>query len=131
MIQFLGAYPISGEDLTALPVGDVARGVAYYTQFLGFTVVASDETRATVKRDDVQIGVIRNEHHDPLQAGSCYLEVTDVIAARAELEGRGAKPGPIQVQEYDGDRYRIFFVRECDVLDSHEGYCFCIGHPTE
>ena len=34
------------------------------------------------------------------------------------------------LQEHDGKSYRLFFVRECDMLESHDGYCFCFGQPA-
>ena len=43
MKQFNGVYPISGEDLSALPVKAIAPAVAFYQSVLGFTLVASDE----------------------------------------------------------------------------------------
>jgi predicted lactoylglutathione lyase len=130
MTRFKAVYPISNEDMNALPVKEIGPAIAFYRTVLGFSVVASDSTSAVLKRDDVQIGLIRKADHDPLQAGSCYFAVSDVEALRRELEGKGAKPGATEIQEHDGKDYRLFFVRECDMMESHDGYCFCFGQPA-
>jgi lactoylglutathione lyase len=130
MTLFKGVYPISNEDANALPVKEIGPAIAFYKTVLGFSVVASDAMTAVLKRDDVQIGLIRKTDHDPLQAGSCYIEVSDVEVLRRELEGKGAKPGAIHIQAHGGKNYRLFFVRECDMMESHDGYCFCFGQPA-
>jgi catechol 2,3-dioxygenase-like lactoylglutathione lyase family enzyme len=130
MTRFKAVYPISNEDTKALPVKELGPAIAFYKNVLGFSVVASDSATGVLKRDDVQIGLIRKPDHDPLQAGSCYFDVSDVEALRRELEGNGAKPGAIEIQEHEGKNYRLFFVRECDMMESHDGYCFCVGQPA-
>ncbi len=130
MTHFNAVYPISEEDTNALPVKEIVPAIEFYTSVLGFSVVSSDAKTAMLKRDDVQIGLIQQPDHDPLQAGSCYFGVSDVEALRLELETKGAKPGAIHVQMHDGKNYRVFFVRECDMLEIHDGYCFCFGQPA-
>src|SRR5262245_18090328 len=125
MTTFLSVHPISNEDTQALPVQEIARAVRFYTAVLGFSIVQSNEDAATLKRDEVQIGLVRAAHHDPARAGSCYFSVSDVDALRQELQLRGAKPGAIEVQPHGDKLYRLFFVRECDMLEQHDGYCFC------
>lgn len=92
--------------------------------------MSSDANTAALKRDDARIGLVRQPDHDPRQAGSCYFSVSDVEALREELLGKGARPGAIHVQMHDGKNYRVFFVRECDMLEIHDGYCFCFGQPA-
>ena len=130
MTLFEAVYPISNEDTDALPVKDIEPAIAFFKTVLGFSVDASDSTTAVLKRDEVQIGLIRKADHDPLQAGSCYFAVSDVEALRREFEGNGARPGAIEIQEHGGKSYRLFFVRECDTMESHDGYCFCFGQPA-
>jgi catechol 2,3-dioxygenase-like lactoylglutathione lyase family enzyme len=128
--MFKAVYPISNEDTSALPVGEIDRAIRFYTDVLGFWVVKSDSTTALLKRDDVQIGLVRKADHDPATAGSCYFDVSDVDALRREMESKGAKPGATQTQAHDGKNYYLFFVRECDSRSSHDGYCFCFGQPV-
>jgi hypothetical protein len=40
MRQFTGVYPISGEDLNARPVREIASAVEFYTSVLGFSVLS-------------------------------------------------------------------------------------------
>ena len=95
MVQFEGAYPISNEDLSALPVGDIERAVGFYTRVLGFKATAVTQGSATLVRDAVTIGVVLDHQHDTGKAGSYYIEVSDVDALRHELVASGAQPGTI------------------------------------
>ena len=130
MPTFKSVHAISDADPDALPVRELGPAIDFYTSVLGFAVVSRDTTAAVLTRDGVRIGLTRQPDHDPLRAGSCYIEVDDVEAARRELDGSGAKPGTIKMQQHDGKDFRVFFVRECDILESHDGYCFCFGQPA-
>ncbi len=63
--------------------------------------------------------------HDPGTSGSCSFDVSDVEAPRQEFLDAGAKPGAIEVQEYDGKSFRLFFLKE-----DYDDYCFCFGQPA-
>lgn len=125
MTQFRGVYPISGEDLTALPVKEIGPAVEFYKTVLGFSVVSSDDTTAVLRRDGAQLGLVRNPNHDPREAGSCCFDVADLDAAHEELSGRGLDLGDIRIDEWGGKKYRAFFLRE-----SENGYCYCFSQPA-
>ena len=125
MKQFKGVYPISGEDLAALPVKEIGPAVAFYETVLAFSVVARDETTATLKRDDARLGLVKKPDHKPEEAGSCAFAVTDLDAMRAELEGRGLDLGGIRIDEWGGKKYRVFFLREAE-----NGYCYCFSQQV-
>jgi hypothetical protein len=125
MQQFKGVYPISGEDLSALPVKDVLKAVEFYRTVLDFSVVTSDEARATLKRDGAQLGLVFKPDHKPEKAGSCAFAVTDLDAMHAELDGRGLDLGSIGIDEWGGKKYRVFFLREAE-----NGYCYCFTQPA-
>ena len=118
-VVFRGVYPIGDTDTNALPVKELGPALGYYTQVLGFALVSKQEGRAVLHRDTVTIGLAVNGK-DPEQA-SCYFDVSDVEALRQELEPRGIKPSAIQVDEYGGKAYRVFFAKE------PYGVCFCFG----
>jgi lactoylglutathione lyase len=124
-MQFKAVYPISGEDLTALPVQEIAPAIRFYREQLGFSVVRSDATTAVVRRDDAQLGLVRKPDHQPDQAGSCCFAVSDLEALHTELAGRGGKPGAFGIDEWSGRKYRTFFLRE-----DENGYCFCFSQPV-
>ena len=126
MKQFNGVYPISGEDLSALPVKAIGPAVAFYQSVLGFSVVASDETTATLQRDDVRLGLVQKPHHKPEEAGSCAFAVGDLDAMHRELDGRGLDLGGIRLDEWAGKKYRVFFLREAE-----NGYCYCFSQPAK
>jgi len=121
-VFFKAVFPIGDTDTSALPAKEIGPAVGYYTQCLGFALVASDKTSAVLKRDDVQIGLAVNAR-DPEQA-SCYFSVSDVEALRRELDSKGIRPGAVDVQEHEGKRYRVFFAKE------PYGVCFCFGEPA-
>src|SRR6476646_10568189 len=120
MTRVNGVYPISGEDLTALPVKEIGPAVRFYHETLGFTVVSSDETAAVVMRDEARLGLVRKPDHRPEEAGSCAFAVADLDAVHRELDGRGLDLGGIGTDEWGGTTYRVFFLRE-----GENGYCFC------
>ncbi len=119
---FKGAYPIGDTDTQALPVKDLGPAIGYYTQVLGFSVVAKGEDTAVLRRDEAQIGLAKNGQ-DPEQA-SCYFSVSDVEALRRELDAKGIEPSAIRVDEHQGKHYRVFFAKE------PYGVCFCFGQPA-
>lgn len=125
MKQFLGVSPISGEDLSALPVREVGPAADFYRTVLGFTVLTRDDETAVVRRDDVQLGLVRKPDHRPEEAGSCAFAVADLDAAYRELDGRGLDLGPVGPSEWGGKRYRVFFLREAE-----NGYCYCFNQPA-
>jgi hypothetical protein len=121
-----GAYPISGEDLMALPVQEIGPAVEFYRTVLAFEVVSCDEKAAVLQRDSATIGLARKSDHRPEEAGSFAFGVTDIDAIHQELDGRGLDLGKLGVQEWDGRKYRVFFLRE-----SRDGYCYCFTQPAD
>jgi lactoylglutathione lyase len=124
MKQFKGIYPISGEDLSALPVKVIGLAVEFYQRVLQFSVVASDEATATIQRDDARLGLVCKPDHKPEEAGSCAIAVADLDMMHAELDGRGLDLGSIRIDEWNGKKYRVFFLRE-----ALNGYCYCFNQP--
>lgn len=121
-VRFTAVGPIGDTETDALPVKEIGPAVGFYTQCLGFTLMAKDRTSARLRRDDVQIGLAVNGR-DPEQA-SCWFSVGDVEALRREYDGKGIEPGMIDEQEYGGKRYRVFFAKE------PYGVCFCFTQPA-
>lgn len=115
---YTGVFPISG-DVSALPVRQIGPAVGYYTRVLGFALESRTETTATLRRDDAHLGLAVNGE-DPEQV-SVYFAVSDVEAARAELEAAGISPTTVRVDEHNGKKYRVFFAAE------PFGVCFCFG----
>ena len=130
MKQFKAISPIGDGDTKAIPVIDIGPAIRFYTEVLGFSLVTKDVRSAVLGRDDVQIGLVAKTNHDPKRAGSFYFDVADVETLRREFEGKGGKPGATEIQEYEGKNYRLFFLRECDIMEFHDGYCFCFGQPA-
>lgn len=124
--RFTAVYPISGEDLNALPVREIGPAVDFYRAALGFEAVSQGDDRAVVARDGVRLGLVRKADHRPDKAGSCCFAVTDLDAARDELVARGgSEVGALGTSEWGGVRYRTFFVREAG-----NGYCYCFSSPA-
>jgi predicted enzyme related to lactoylglutathione lyase len=125
MAQLKSVYPISGEDLNALPVKKIGPAIAYYETVLGFSVMSQDPSTASLSRDDVRIGLMRKPDHEPKEAGSMAFAVDDLDAMHHELQSNGANPGKFGTDQWGGKQYRTFFVRE-----DENGYCYCFYHPA-
>ena len=107
------------------PVRALEPHVAFYTGVLGFTLARRGQQSAVLRRDGVQIELVVTPGHDPATSGSCYFDVSDVEALRQEFLDGGATPGAIELQEYGGRRFRLFFLKE-----DYDNYCFCFGEPA-
>jgi catechol 2,3-dioxygenase-like lactoylglutathione lyase family enzyme len=125
MPRLLAAYPISDEELLALPVRALDAAVRFYESVLGFTAAGREGVRVAVARDDVRLGLVERADHDPGRAGSLAVEVDDLEGLHAELQRAGGKPGEFGVDEWDGRTHQTFFLRE-----SENGYCYCFFRPT-
>jgi hypothetical protein len=125
MAHLKAVYPISGEDLNALPVKEIGPAVAYYETVLGFSVVSQNSSTASLSRDNVRIGLVGKADHEPKEAGSMAFAVDDLDSMHHELQASGANPGKFGTDQWGGKQYRTFFVRE-----DENGYCYCFYHPA-
>jgi lactoylglutathione lyase len=123
---FKSVSPISADmGVKPSPVRALEPHIDFYTKVLGFTLAKRDQQSAVVKRDSVKIELVAKPDHAPGTSGSCYFDVSDVEALRREFIDAGADVGAIEVQEYGGKNFRLFFVRE-----GYDNYCFCFGQPA-
>jgi len=123
--QYLSIHPIGDTKPMDMPVADVLKASEWYERCMGFTVGVMDpqQKMVTMRRDTVEIGLAENGG-DPEQA-SCYIEVTDVDDARAELEANYVNVSPIRIDNYGGANFRVFFAKDDD------GICYCLGKKIE
>jgi catechol 2,3-dioxygenase-like lactoylglutathione lyase family enzyme len=120
---FEKAFPY-GDDVLALPVSDLCSAAKWYAEHFGMVEVERKfEPNPTVilERDGVRIGFSVNGG-DSSQEGAAIL-VSDIHAARAELESNGVKIGNWRVDEQDGKRLQVFFVMAPD------GLCYYFHQP--
>jgi lactoylglutathione lyase len=125
VVEFQAVSPIGNSDPRNLPVRDLEAALPFYQEILGFTVIARTDhpqRSATLYRDAVTLALVENGG-DPEQA-SCYIAVSNVEGARAELDERHLDISPIRVDQYGGQAYRVFFLRVPD------GLCYCIGQKA-
>lgn len=104
------------------PLADVAAGVAYYRDVLGFAVNFQNEGFAVMDRDRARILLIskRDQHRG---IASCYVYVADADALHAEMRGKGANVEAAPVS-------RPWGLREFRVFDA-EGNILTFGQPFE
>jgi uncharacterized glyoxalase superfamily protein PhnB len=108
--------------LPELPLDDVAAGVAYYCNVLGFHVNYAGPQIGVMDRDDVTIVLIaRTTKHQGI--GSCYVYVRDADALHAELVSKGANVQGEPVSHPWG-------LRDFQILDL-EGNRITFGQPFE
>jgi len=123
MARFIAVFPVSDENLKALPVADLDAAIVFYVRVLGFLVVQRSTSAATLSRDDINIGLVFRDDHEPGRAGSLAFEVDDLAAMHTEIQASGGQPGEFGEDEWAGRRHCTFFVRE-----SGNGYCYCFFH---
>ena len=72
-----------------LPLSDVAAGIAYFRDILGFGINYQQHDIGVMDRDDVRVLLIaRTDRHTGI--GSTYVYVRDADALHAELRSSGA-----------------------------------------
>lgn len=105
-----------------LPLTDVAAGVVYYRDVLGFSVNYEMDGFAVIDRDRARILLIRKtEQHRGIV--SCYIYVADADGLHAELTAKGANVEAAPVS-------RPWGLREFRVFDP-EGNILTLGQPFE
>ena len=105
-----------------LPLADVAAGVAYYRDVLGFQVNYQQHDLGVMDRDRVRLLLIaRTDRHSGI--GSCYVYVEDADVLHAELRAAGANV-------LDDPVSRPWGLREFHVVDL-EGNRITFGQPFE
>src|SRR5262249_41049696 len=104
---------------------DLWPAIAFYEAVLGFSAVRRDASTAVLTRDGVRIGLVRKGDHELDQAGSLAFEVDDLEAMHRQRQTRGGNPGEFGIDEWGGQQYRTFFLRE-----QENGYCYCFYRPV-
>jgi lactoylglutathione lyase len=107
-----------------LPVGDVASGVSFYENVLGFRLesrIDIPHRGAILARDDVRIALVENGG-DPTQDG-CAFHVTGLESLFAEFKANGLEQdiSEFDVEEQDGIAWKVFYVVAPD------GLCYWFG----
>ena len=120
---FESAFPY-GQDILSLPVADLDAAVDWYGRH--FAMVETERKpgpprTVIMQRDRICIGFSVNGG-DSSQEGA-GIRVSDIHAARSELESRGVNIGNWRIDEQDGIRFRVFFVVAPD------GLCYYFHQP--
>jgi predicted enzyme related to lactoylglutathione lyase len=76
--------------MPAMPLSDVAAGVAHYRDVLGFTINYSQHDLGVMDRDSVRILLVARKTRSS-GIGSCYVYVRDADALHSELTAKGAR----------------------------------------
>jgi len=100
-------------ELIAIPVSDVDRAKAFYTEQAGFTLDHDHAVNENLRFVQItppgsacSIAFGTGITESPLGSANLQLVVSDVDAAREELVGRGVEAS--EVQDYDWGRF-VFF----------------------
>jgi catechol 2,3-dioxygenase-like lactoylglutathione lyase family enzyme len=122
---FVKAFPY-GADLLALPVTDADTAADWYAEHFAMVEVErrpDPQPTIIMERDGVRVGFSVNGG-DSSQEGAAIL-VSDIHAARTELESKGVSIGNWRVDERDGKKLQVFFVAAPD------GLCYYFHQPIE
>jgi uncharacterized glyoxalase superfamily protein PhnB len=117
-----GPPPMLEKALPELPLDEVAQGIAYYRDVLGFHINYAQHDLGVMDRDAVTVLLIaRTERHKGI--GSCYVYIRDADALHAELVAAGANALGPPVS-------RPWGLRQFQVVDP-EGNRITFGQPFE
>lgn len=108
----------------SLPVADVDAAVDWYGRHFGMAEVerkAGPQPTVIMERDRVRIGFSVNGGNSSQEGAG--IRVSDIHAARSELESAGVNIGNWRVDEQDGIRLQVFFVVAPD------GLCYYFHQP--
>lgn len=122
---FEKAFPY-GADVLALPVIDMDTAVNWYAEHFEMVEVerrSGPQPTVIMERDGARMGFSVNGG-DSSQEGAAIL-VSDIHAARTELENKGVQIGNWRVDERDGKKLQVFFVAAPD------GLCYYFHQPLE
>ena len=121
---FKGAFPYR-EDVLALPVVDLDAASQWYSKTFGLKEVerrTHPHPAVILERDGVKLGFSINGG-DPSQDGAAIL-VSDIRRAKEEIEANGISIANWRVDEQNGQKLQVFFVRAPD------GLCFYFHQPV-
>jgi len=124
-VVFEKAFPY-GDDALALPVADLESATKWYAEHFAMVEVerkSDPQPTVIMERDAIRLGFSVNGG-DSSQDGAAIL-VSDIHAARIELESTGVKIGNWRVDERDGKRLQVFFVAAPD------GLCYYFHQPID
>ena len=108
--------------LPNLPLSDVAAGVTYYRDILGFKINYAQHDLGVMDRDEVTVLLVtKTERYQGI--GGCYVYVRDADELHAELHAKGANVQGEPVSHPWG-------LRDFKVLDL-EGNEITFGQPFE
>jgi len=122
---FEKAFPY-GNDVLALPVNNLDSAAQWYADHFGMVELERrSEPAPTVimERDGTRIGFSVNGG-DSSQDGAA-IKVSDIHAARQELEKKGVNVANWRVEEQHGKRRQVFFVVAPD------GLCYYFFQPID
>ena len=111
-------------DNMSLPVADLAAGLPFYENVLGFRVLSRSHAphhSAILARDQIQIGLAENGG-DASQDG-CAFHVKDLESLFAEFNANGLHKelSAFDTEQHDGVAWKVFYVVAPD------GLCYWFG----
>ena len=117
------AFGYQGDHMN-LPVADLENVVPFYERVLGFHIVSRSDSpyrSAVLGRDSVSMRLVESGG-DSSQDG-CAFHVTDLDALLEEFNRNGLakRSDAIDVEDHDGDQWRVFYVVAPD------GLCYWFG----
>ena len=84
-----------------LPAGpDLAEGLRFYTEQLGFDVTWQGSEMAGVRRGNAAFNLVRNGNREWAENASVSIGVDDLDALYREYQGVAAKVGPLEMKSW-------------------------------
>jgi catechol 2,3-dioxygenase-like lactoylglutathione lyase family enzyme len=79
---------------------DLAEGVAFFVDHLGFTVTYKSDGGAGIARDDIAFNIVHNDNRAWADNASFSIGVSDLAGVYAEYSKAPARIGPLEIKPW-------------------------------
>jgi hypothetical protein len=99
----------SFQSITPLiPAGSkLAEAIAFYTEYMGFSVLWQDNGMASIQRDSITFNLVVNDNRDWAENSSYSIGVSDLDALYEEYRHIPAKVGPLEVKPWGQREFHL------------------------
>jgi catechol 2,3-dioxygenase-like lactoylglutathione lyase family enzyme len=87
--------------------GSLAEALAFYTEYMGFSVVWQSEGMAGIRRDGIAFNLVQNDNREWVDNSSFSIGVSDLEALYEEYRHTPAKVGPLEMKGWGRREFHI------------------------
>ncbi len=87
--------------------GDFATGLAFYTEYMGFSVVWQGEGMAGIERDKVAFNLVQNDNQVWAENASCSIGVSDLETLYEEYRHLPCRVGSLEFKPWGRREFHL------------------------